>query len=76
MNRQLYANGGIMTVAPREKFGLGSSLKKFVRKIIPNEINIFKVISASITNQADKAPIGPVKGYIRLILPTGTLLKA
>jgi len=38
MNRQLYANGGIMQVAPREKFGLGSSLKKFVRKIIPNEV--------------------------------------
>ena len=38
MNRQLYANGGIMQVAPREKFGIGSSLKKFVRKIIPNEV--------------------------------------
>ena len=38
MNRQLQANGGIMDVSPREKFGLGSSLKKFVRKIIPNEV--------------------------------------
>ena len=38
MNRQLQANGGIMNVSPREKFGLGSSLKKFVRKIIPNEV--------------------------------------
>jgi hypothetical protein len=38
MNRQLRADGGIMEVAPREKFGLGSKLKKFVRKIIPNEI--------------------------------------
>jgi len=38
MNRQLQANGGIMQVAPREKFGLGSSIKKFVRKIIPNEV--------------------------------------
>ena len=38
MNRQLRANGGIMDVTPRENFGLGSSLKKFVRKIIPNEI--------------------------------------
>ena len=34
MNRQLRADGGIMQVAPREKFGLGSKLKKFVRKII------------------------------------------
>jgi len=38
MNRQLQANGGIMQVAPREKFGLGSKLKRFVRKIIPNEV--------------------------------------
>jgi hypothetical protein len=38
MNRQLRANGGIMNVTPRENFGLGSSLKKFVRKIIPNEV--------------------------------------
>ena len=27
-----------MQVAPREKFGLGSKLKKFVRNIIPNEV--------------------------------------
>jgi hypothetical protein len=38
MNRQLRADGGIMQVAPREKFGFGSSFKKFVRKIIPNEV--------------------------------------
>jgi hypothetical protein len=38
INRQLQADGGIMQVAPREKFGLGSKLKKFVRKIIPNEV--------------------------------------
>ena len=38
MNRQLRADGGIMQVAPREKFGLGCSIKKFVRKIIPNEV--------------------------------------
>jgi hypothetical protein len=38
MNRQLQANGGIMQVTPREKFGLGSKLKRFVRKIIPNEV--------------------------------------
>ena len=38
MNRQLQASGGIMDVSPREKFGLGSKLKKFVRKIIPNEV--------------------------------------
>jgi len=38
MNRQLRAGGGIMDIAPREKFGLGSKLKKFVRKVIPNEV--------------------------------------
>jgi predicted RNase H-like HicB family nuclease len=38
MNRQLQADGGIMQVSPREKFGLGSKLKRFVRKIIPNEV--------------------------------------
>jgi hypothetical protein len=38
MNRQLYAGGGIMDVTPRENFGLGSKFKKFVRKVIPNEI--------------------------------------
>jgi hypothetical protein len=35
MNRQLY---GIGNLVEREQYGLGSSLKKFVRNIIPNEI--------------------------------------
>ena len=38
IRRQLRKDGGIMTIAPREKYGLGSSLKKFVRKVIPNEL--------------------------------------
>jgi hypothetical protein len=38
MNRQLRARGGIMDLTHREKFGLGSKLKKFVRKVIPNEV--------------------------------------
>ena len=46
MNRQLRAAGGIMNVTPRENFGLGSSLKKFVRKIIPNEISEIAVKAA------------------------------
>ena len=46
MNRQLRATGGIMNVTPRENFGLGSSLKKFVRKIIPNEISDIAVKAA------------------------------
>jgi hypothetical protein len=55
MNRQLYAGGGIMTVAPREKFGLGSSLKKFVRKIIPNEISKVATVAAPFV-----APFNPL----------------
>ena len=38
MQRQLRQDGGIMDLSPvpRENFGLGSKLKKFVRKVIPN----------------------------------------
>jgi len=32
------AGGGIANLVDREKYGLGSSLKKFVRNIIPNEV--------------------------------------
>jgi hypothetical protein len=35
MNRQLY---GVGNLVQREKFGIGSKLKKFVRNIIPNEV--------------------------------------
>ena len=38
MRRQLRRSGGIMDVTPRENFGLGSSLKKRIRKLIPNEV--------------------------------------
>jgi len=55
MNRQLYAGGGIMEVAPRSKFGLGSSLKKFVRKVIPNEISEIAVKAAPFV-----APFNPL----------------
>ena len=33
MNRQLYMGGGIMNAMPREQFGLGSSIKKAVKKV-------------------------------------------
>jgi hypothetical protein len=55
MNRQLRADGGIMQVAPREKFGLGSKLKKFVRKIIPNEVADIAVKAAPFV-----APFNPL----------------
>lgn len=57
MNRQLRADGGIMQVAPREKFGLGSKLKDFVRKIIPNEIADIAVKAAPFV-----APFNPAVG--------------
>jgi hypothetical protein len=39
MRRQLSNRGGITNLSPRQNFGLGSSLKKFVRKVIPNEVS-------------------------------------
>ena len=38
MRRQLRRSGGIMDITSRENFGLGSSLKKRIRKLIPNEV--------------------------------------
>ena len=40
MQRQLRQDGGIMDLSPvpRENFGLGSKLKRTIRKIIPNEV--------------------------------------
>ena len=34
----MMAGGGIANLVPREKYGVGSKLKKFVRNIIPNEV--------------------------------------
>jgi hypothetical protein len=60
MNRQLYAGGGISSLVPREKFGLGSSIKKFVRKIIPNEVSEIAVKAAPFV-----APFNPLlAGYM------------
>jgi len=55
MYRQLRASGGIMNVAPREKFGLGSKFKKFVRKVIPNEVSEIAVKAAPFV-----APFNPL----------------
>jgi hypothetical protein len=43
--RDMRMGGGIMSVA-RENYGLGSSLKKFVRKVIPNEVAQIATIAA------------------------------
>ena len=38
MPRQLRNKGGITSVVPREKYGLGSKIKDRIRKLIPNEL--------------------------------------
>jgi hypothetical protein len=55
MDRQLYAGGGILSLTPRSKFGLGSKLKKFVRNIIPNEVSEIAVKAAPFV-----APFNPL----------------
>jgi hypothetical protein len=61
MRRQLRAQGGIMNVAPREKFGLGSKLKERFRKLIPNEIADVAVKAAPFV-----APFNPgIAGLMR-----------
>ena len=62
MNRQLY---GIGNLVEREKYGIGSKLKKFVRNIIPNEV-------ASIASAAAPfvAPFNPLLQLVWLDLET------
>ena len=62
MNRQLQANGGIMQVAPREKFGFGSKLKSFARKIIPNEVAEVAVKAAPFVAPFNPALAGAMAG--------------
>jgi len=54
MNRQLY---GVGSLVGREKFGLGSKLKSFARKIIPNEVADIAVKAAPFV-----APFNPALG--------------
>jgi hypothetical protein len=49
------ANGGSANLVEREKYGLGSKLKKFVRNIIPNEIAEIAVKAAPFV-----APFNPL----------------
>ena len=54
-NRQMAAYGGIMGLDGRRKYGIGSSLKKFVRKVIPNEVSKVAVKAAPFV-----APFNPL----------------
>ena len=67
MRRQLRKSGGIMDVTPRENFGIGSSLKKFTRKIIPNEIADIAVKAAPFV-----APFNPAAAQLWQVLVVST----
>jgi len=54
-DRQMAAYGGIMGMDGRRQYGLGSSLKKFARKIIPNEVAEIAVKAAPFV-----APFNPI----------------
>ena len=62
MQRQLRRGGGIMDVTPREQFGLGSSFKKFVRKVIPNEVSKVATIAAPFVAPFNPALAGAMAG--------------
>ena len=51
----MMARGGIASLVDREKYGLGSKLKRFVRKIIPNELSELAVKAAPFV-----APFNPL----------------
>ena len=54
-NRQMAAFGGIMGIDGRRQYGIGSKLKKFARKIIPNEVAEIAVKAAPFV-----APFNPI----------------
>ena len=65
-DRQMAAYGGIMGVDGRRKYGLGSSLKKFVRKVIPNEVAEVAVKAAPFVapfNPAVAAAMAGIGGF-------------
>jgi hypothetical protein len=57
------AGGGIANLVDREKYGLGSSLKKFVRKIIPNEISSIAVKAAPFVAPFNPALAAAMAGF-------------
>ena len=74
MDRQLYEGGGIITLTPRSKYGLGSKLKKFVRKIIPNEVSEIAVKAAPFVAPFNPFLAGAMSG-IGSFDQTGSLTK-
>ena len=64
--RQMAAFGGIMGLDGRRKYGIGSKFKKFVRKVIPNEIAEVAVKAAPFVapfNPAVAAAMAGIGGF-------------
>ena len=65
-DRQMAAYGGIMGLDGRRRYGIGSSLKKFVRKVIPNEVAEVAVKAAPFVapfNPAVAAAMAGIGGF-------------
>ena len=65
MPRQLRNKGGITNVMPRKKYGIGSDLKDFVRKVIPNELADVAVKAAPFVAPFNPAVAGLMRGIGR-----------
>ena len=65
MPRQLRDKGGIASVMPRKKYGIGSDLKDFVRKVIPNELADVAVKAAPFVAPFNPAVAGLMRGIGR-----------
>jgi len=65
MPRQLRNKGGIASIAPREKYGLGSKIKERFRKLIPNELASVAVKAAPLVAPFNPAVAGLMRGIGR-----------
>jgi hypothetical protein len=61
-NRQMAAYGGIMGLDGRRQYGLGSSLKKRIRKLIPNEVAKVAEVAAPFVAPFNPLAAGLMKG--------------
>jgi len=61
-NRQMAAYGGIMGIDGRRQYGIGSSFKKLVRKVIPNEVAKVAEVAAPFVAPFNPLAAGLMKG--------------
>ncbi len=61
-DRQMAAYGGIMGLDGRRQYGLGSSLKKRIRKLIPNEVAKVAEVAAPFVAPFNPLAAGLMKG--------------